>query len=49
VLELLAPGNVEAIGASERLSGSESQGRSASLTPALKVRQFHFTSQSEAV
>jgi predicted Zn-dependent protease len=49
VLELLAPGNVEMIGASERVSGSESQGGSASLTPALKVKEFHFTSQSEAV
>jgi predicted Zn-dependent protease len=49
VLELLAPGNVDMIGASERVSGSESQGRGASLTPALKVKQFHFTSQSEAV
>jgi predicted Zn-dependent protease len=49
VLELLAPGNVEMIGASERVSGSESQGSGASLTPALKVKQFHFTSQSEAV
>jgi predicted Zn-dependent protease len=49
VLELLAPGNVELIGAAERVSGSESQGRGASLMPALKVKQFHFTSQSEAV
>ena len=49
VLELLTPGNVEMIGASERVSGSESQGRSASLTPPIKVKQFHFTSQSEAV
>jgi len=49
ILELLAPGNVEMIGASERISGSETQGRGASLTPALKVKQFHFTSQSEAV
>jgi predicted Zn-dependent protease len=49
ILELLAPGNVEMIGVSERVSGSESQGRGASLTPALKVKQFHFTSQSEAV
>jgi predicted Zn-dependent protease len=49
VLELLAPGNVEMIGASERVSSSESQGRGSSLTPALKVKQFHFTSQSEAV
>ena len=49
ILELLAPGNVELIGASERASGSEGQGRGASLTPAIKVKQFHFTSQSEAV
>jgi predicted Zn-dependent protease len=49
VLDLLAPGNVEMIGASERTSSSESQGRSASLTPALKVKKFHFSSQSEAV
>jgi predicted Zn-dependent protease len=49
ILEFLAPGNVDMIGISERVSGSESQGRGASLTPALKVKQFHFTSQSEAV
>jgi len=49
ILELLAHGNVEMIGASERVSGSETQGRGASLTPALKVKRFHFTSQSEAV
>ena len=49
LLELLAPGNVEMLGRSERVSGSESQGRGASLTPALKVKAFHFTSQSEAV
>ena len=49
VLELLAPGNVDMIGHSERTSGSESQGNGASLTPALKVKQFHFTSKSEAV
>ncbi len=49
VLELLAPGNVEQIGRSERVSSSESQGRGASLTPALRVKAFHFTSQSEAV
>src|ERR1051326_4003842 len=49
VLELLAPGNVEMIGRSERVSSSESQGSGASLTPALKVKRFHFTSQSEAV
>ena len=49
VLALLAPGNVELIGRSERVSSSESQGRGASLTPALRVKVFHFTSQSEAV
>lgn len=49
LLELLAPGNVEMIGVSERVSGSESQGRGASLTSALRVKRFHFTSQSEAV
>jgi len=49
ILELLAPGNVEMIGVSERVSGSETQGRGATLTPALKVKRFHFTSQSEAV
>ena len=49
VLELLAPGNVEMIGKSERVSGSESQGRSASLTPALKVKAFHLTSLSDAI
>jgi hypothetical protein len=49
VLELLAPGNVEMIGASERVSGSETQGRGASLTPAIKVKRFDFTSPSEAV
>ena len=49
LLELLAPGNVAMIGASERVSNSESQGGSASLTPAIKVNQFHFTSLSDAV
>lgn len=49
ILELLAPGNVDLIGVPERVSSSESQGRSASITPALKVRKFHFTSHSEAV
>jgi predicted Zn-dependent protease len=49
ILELLAPGNVEMIGPSERISSSEGQGRGASLTPAIKVKQFHFSSQSEAV
>jgi predicted Zn-dependent protease len=49
LLELLAPGNVELIGSAERISGSESQGRGASLVPAIRVKQFHFTSLSDAV
>lgn len=49
LLELLAPGNVELIGDSERVSNSESQGRSAALVPALKVKRFHFSSLSDAV
>jgi len=49
VLDLLAPGNVDMIGKAERVSGSESQGTSASLTPALKVKEFHFSSLSDAV
>jgi hypothetical protein len=42
---MLAPGNVEMIGAAERVGGSDN----ASLLPALKLKQFNFTSQSEAV
>jgi len=49
LLALLAPGNVELIGAPERVSRSESQGESAALFPAIKVKEFHFTSPSEAV
>jgi predicted Zn-dependent protease len=49
IVEMLAPGNVDLIGASERVSNSESQGESVFLLPALKLKQFHFTSQSEAV
>jgi predicted Zn-dependent protease len=49
VLELLAPGNVEMIGRSERVCDAESEGGSASLTPALKVKAFHFSSLSDAV
>jgi predicted Zn-dependent protease len=41
VLELLAPGNVEVLGAAERINSS--------LVPAIKVKAFHFTSLSEAV
>ncbi|HEY0006004.1 MAG TPA: TldD/PmbA family protein [Pyrinomonadaceae bacterium] len=49
LIQMLAPGNVEMIGAPERVGGSENQGGSASLLPALKLKSFNFTSQSEAV
>lgn len=49
LLKMLAPGNVDLIGAAERVGSSEAQGSSASLLPALKLKEFHFTSQSEAV
>lgn len=49
ILQMLAQGNVEMIGASERVSASESQGDNAALLPALKLKAFNFTSQSEAV
>jgi predicted Zn-dependent protease len=49
LMELLAPGNVDMIGKAERVGNSEGQGGNASLLPALKVKAFHFTSQSEAV
>ncbi len=49
LLEMLAPGNVDLIGAPERVGSSEAQGSDAALLPALKVKAFHFTSQSEAV
>ena len=49
LMELLAPGNVEMIGKSERVGSSEGQGGSSALLPALKVKEFHFTSASEAV
>ena len=49
LMQLLAPGNVEMIGASERVGSSEGQGGSSALLPALKVKEFHFTSASEAV
>jgi predicted Zn-dependent protease len=47
IIRMLAPGNVEMIGASERVSSSE--GQNASLLPAFKLKAFTFTSQSEAV
>jgi predicted Zn-dependent protease len=49
VLDLLAPGNVEMIGRSERVCDAESEGGNASMTPALKVKAFHFSSLSDAV
>lgn len=42
VIQMLARGNVEMIGAPERISGG-------TLLPALKLNEFNFTSQSEAV
>jgi len=49
LLKLLAPGNLDAIGAPERVGSSEAQGSASSLLPALKAKEFSFTSQSEAV
>ena len=49
VMQLLAPGNVEMIGKPERVGSSEGQGGNSALLPALKVKEFHFSSQSEAV
>lgn len=47
IIQMLAPGNVEMVGASERVGSSEGGG--ASLLPTLKLKSFNFTSQSEAV
>lgn len=49
IIQMLAPGNVEMIGAAERVGSSEDQGTDPALVPALKLRAFNFTSQSEAV
>jgi predicted Zn-dependent protease len=46
-VKMLAPGNVLAIGKPERVGSSE--GGAGSLLPALKLKEFNFTSQSEAV
>jgi predicted Zn-dependent protease len=43
----LGPGNVLMIGKPERVGSSEGGG--GSLLPALKLKEFNFTSQSEAV
>jgi hypothetical protein len=48
-MQMLAPGNVEMMGAPERLGSSEEQGDDASLMPALKLKEFNSTSKSEAV
>ncbi|HEX7335215.1 MAG TPA: TldD/PmbA family protein [Pyrinomonadaceae bacterium] len=48
-IQLLAPGNVDLIGKPERVGNSEGQGGNSSLLPALKVKEFNFSSQSEAV
>lgn len=49
VIQLLAPGNIDMIGKPERVGSSEGQGGNAALLPALKVKAFNFSSQSEAV
>ncbi len=46
-VKMLAPGNVLMIGKPERVGSSEGGG--GSLLPALKLKEFNFTSQSEAV
>jgi predicted Zn-dependent protease len=46
-VKMLAPGNVLMLGKPERVGSSEGGG--GSLLPALKVKEFTFTSQSEAV
>jgi hypothetical protein len=44
MIQMLGSGNVEMIGTPERIGGGNS-----SLIPALKIKEFNFTSQSEAV
>ena len=46
-VKMLGPGNVLAVGRPERVGSSEGGG--GSLLPALKIKEFNFTSQSEAV
>lgn len=46
-VKMLAPGNVLMVGKPERVGSSEGGG--GSLLPALKLKEFNFTSQSEAV
>jgi predicted Zn-dependent protease len=47
VMAMLGPGNVEMLGKSERVGGDG--GRGASLFPALKLKAFTFSSESDAV
>jgi predicted Zn-dependent protease len=47
VVKMLAPGNVIAMSKPERVGSSEGGG--GSLLPAMKLKEFNFTSQSEAV
>lgn len=47
LIEMLAPGVLDAIGAPERVSSSENG--PPMLLPPLKIKRFNFTSQSEAV
>ncbi len=47
--QMLAPGNVDMIGVPERVGGSEGGGGGGAVLPALKLKAFNFTSQSEAV
>jgi predicted Zn-dependent protease len=49
LIQMLAPGNVEMIGAAERVGGSENQGANSALLPALRLKAFNFTSASDAV
>jgi predicted Zn-dependent protease len=49
ITQMLGPGNVLMMGRPERVGSSEGGGASASLLPALKLKAFNFTSQSEAV
>jgi len=49
ITQMLGPGNVLMIGKPERVGSSEGGGSGASLLPALKLKAFNFTSQSEAV
>jgi len=49
VLQMLAPGNVEMIGVPERIEGEGSGTNGGMLVPTLKLKRFHFASQSDAI